>query len=110
MDLVQEILNHGAHKAALVRVCDIPFDEGLRTYCEANVCGNFGQNYGCPPHVGSVKQVLEKAAGFQNALVYQTVFPLRTRSTLRAWKKPAKSTWRWQTPWRAPSRASIPAI
>ena len=90
MDLVQEILSHGAHKAALVNVSDIPFDEGLRAYCEANVCGNFGQNYGCPPHVGSVKKVLEKARDFENALVYQTVFPLEDSFDLEGMEEAGK--------------------
>ena len=69
-------LDSGAYKAFVLPVADIPFDEHLRRYCEANACGSFGKNYACPPGVGTTEEVMARARTFQTALVFQTVTAL----------------------------------
>ena len=71
--LVEKCIQHGAHKAFIIDVDKIVFDEGLRTYCEANYCGHFGKNYACPPSVGEAKEVIAKAKEYKKALIFQTV-------------------------------------
>ena len=39
---LEKILELGAYKAAVIDVEKIPFDEGLRRFCEVNHCGHYG--------------------------------------------------------------------
>jgi predicted metal-binding protein len=73
VNLVNKCLKHGAYKAYIIDVDKIPFDKGLRKYCEANYCGAYGKNYACPPNVGSVDEVIAKAKLYKKALIFQTV-------------------------------------
>ena len=66
----------GAGKAYVLPVSEIPFDSGLRAFCEANLCGNYNRNYACPPSVGSAQELIERAKTYENALVFQTVSAL----------------------------------
>ena len=63
----------GADHAAVIAVKDIAFDPIYRTYCEANTCGNYGRNWRCPPDEGPIDELIEKAKGFDYAVVYQTI-------------------------------------
>ncbi len=75
-DIVKKCNEYGANKAFIIDVDKIPFDEGLRSYCEANYCGCYDKNYACPPSVGDVKEVISKAKSFKKALIFQTVAKL----------------------------------
>ena len=70
---LEKILELGAYKAAVIDVEKIPFDEGLRRFCEVNHCGHYGKNYSCPPHIGDVETVIAEAKSYQRAIIYQTV-------------------------------------
>jgi predicted metal-binding protein len=71
--LVENAIQYGAFKAFVIDVDKISFDEGLRSYCAMNYCGSFGKNYACPPDVGTVGEVIDKARGYKKALVFQTI-------------------------------------
>lgn len=71
--LIKAALEHGAYKAAFIDVAEIPFDSSLREYCKANYCGSYGKNYACPPYVGEAEELIQKAKGYQTAMVFQTV-------------------------------------
>lgn len=70
---IEKSVQYGAYKAYVIDIDKITFDEGLRSYCEVNYCGSFGKNYACPPDVGSVREVIEKAKEYKKALVFQTI-------------------------------------
>lgn len=72
-EFAEKAVEMGAYKAGLMQVDKITFDEGLRSYCEANYCGSFGRNYACPPMVGGTDEVIAKAKEYPYALVFQTV-------------------------------------
>jgi len=72
-NLVKICIEAGAYKAFVITTDKIPFDENLRTYCEANYCGSYGKNYACPPSVGDSKELIAKAKNYKKALVFQTV-------------------------------------
>ena len=72
-DIVKKCNEYGAHKAFVIEVSQIIFDENLRSYCEVNYCGSYGKNYACPPSIGDVKTVISKAKSYKKALVFQTV-------------------------------------
>lgn len=53
------------------------FDSRFRMYCELNYCGNYNQNYSCPPACGEPEEMEARARKFQRALVLQTITPVR---------------------------------
>ncbi len=63
----------GAFKAKVIPTKDVPTDASFRTLCEKNTCHSYGMNYGCPPDVGTVEEVLEALYSYQCILVYQYV-------------------------------------
>lgn len=67
----------GVHRAYVLPVSEVPFDAGLRAYCEADRCGCYGRNYACPPSVGSAEETIAKVKSYEFALVFQTVSPLQ---------------------------------
>jgi predicted metal-binding protein len=88
-ELVEACIKAGAYKASIIPTDKIPFDENLRSYCEANICGNYGKNYACPPNVGESKELIEKAKRFKKALVFQTVTKIEDSFDLDGMKKAA---------------------
>ncbi len=66
-------LEQGAFKARVIDTDSIPFDKGLRAYCEANMCGSYDKNWACPPGVGEPDELIARAGGYSHALVFQTV-------------------------------------
>ncbi len=74
--LEEKLLSLGVHACGTIPVEKMHFDPILRTYCENNMCGNFGKNYMCPPDAGDVKNLIAHAKTFEYALVYQTVYQL----------------------------------
>ncbi len=73
MELMQ---NWGADKAAFLLGKDIVFDTIFRDICEGNGCGNYGKCYMCPPDVGEIGELIEKAQSFDNAVMYQAVYAI----------------------------------
>jgi len=71
--LIQAALAAGASNASVLPVAQIPFDPLLRKLCEANRCGKYNRNYGCPPFVGTAEEVIGRAKQYENALVIQTI-------------------------------------
>jgi len=73
MDIIQFVLDHGAHRAGVVKVAEMPFDAALRAACEVNACGKYGMNYTCPPHVGAIDDLIAKAQGYADLVLFQTI-------------------------------------
>lgn len=76
IDLVKLALENGATKANVLSVEEIPLDPTLRAYCEANACGTYGKNYGCPPYAGTADEVMARMKKYERALVFQTISEL----------------------------------
>ena len=74
--LVQMAIKNGACKAAVIEVKKVPFSTEFRAACEANACGVYGRCWMCPPDIGPIDQLIAKASGYQQVLVYQTVSDL----------------------------------
>lgn len=51
--MIQYAVEEGLAAAAIVDTSAIVFDPSFRTYCEENLCGQYGANYSCPPDCGS---------------------------------------------------------
>jgi predicted metal-binding protein len=55
---------------------DINFFPELRKTCEANTCGSYGKNWGCPPGNGTLEELKAKITSFPKALVFTTKYDL----------------------------------
>ncbi|MDR2618484.1 MAG: DUF2284 domain-containing protein [Treponema sp.] len=55
---------------------DLNFSSELRKACEANTCGNYGKNWGCPPGIGTIEELKAKIGLFPKALVFTTKYDL----------------------------------
>lgn len=62
----------GFEKAACIGTEELFFVPEYRIYCEQNLCGNYGNNYACPPHCGTPQEMEEKVKAYKHALVFQT--------------------------------------
>jgi predicted metal-binding protein len=56
----------------------LEFDAGLlapeqriRELCFANKCGNYGNNYMCPPHIGSLEEIKARLKKFHCGILLQ---------------------------------------
>lgn len=67
-------LEAGFDYAAVMETKDMVFDSSLRRYCEENLCGNYGKNYGCPPDCGTPGQMKKKVGVYRYALVLQSMY------------------------------------
>ncbi|MCL2445512.1 MAG: DUF2284 domain-containing protein [Oscillospiraceae bacterium] len=76
MNLIQLALEHGAHKAAQISPAALRYDEKFLQACQQNVCGRYGKNYTCPPHVGDIRQLITKLQACQHVVLWQTVSKL----------------------------------
>ena len=74
--LKSSILEAGASKVGEVAVSDIVFDTVFRDICAANSCGKYGKCHMCPPDVGDIQELIDRARSYERALVFQNVYPL----------------------------------
>lgn len=51
----------------------IVYDRSFFDICKTNRCGNYGQCYMCPPNVGDIDELIEKAKANKNAILFQTI-------------------------------------
>lgn len=66
----------GIHQYGIVSPAEIVFDEEIRKICENNVCRLYGKTWACPPAVGTVSQCRERCLQYENAMVFNCVYPL----------------------------------
>ena len=66
----------GAYRAAVIPVERVETDASFRDMCAANVCGNYGRNWMCPPDAGDIHELMAELRTYGYALVYQTVSEL----------------------------------
>ena len=76
-ELLREAKEAGFDNYEILSVKKIQFDHSLRKYCEINYCGNYGNNYSCPPECGTPEEMEEKTRKFKQVLVLQTVTPVK---------------------------------
>ena len=61
---------------AKLDVSTIELKSEVRDMCAANVCGNYGRNWMCPPDAGDIHDLMAALKTYSYALVYQTVSEL----------------------------------
>ncbi len=55
-------------------------EEKIRAFCLENKCGNYRNNYMCPPHISSLEEIRIKLKKFQRGVLLQYVKSLDVRS------------------------------
>ncbi|HZK56091.1 MAG TPA: DUF2284 domain-containing protein [Desulfosporosinus sp.] len=76
IDLLKDAIDLNATHASIVEVTEIKFNEDFRKLCVQNSCGSYNKNWMCPPAVGPIKELKERASGFTQGLLFQTVHPI----------------------------------
>ncbi|HWQ42900.1 MAG TPA: DUF2284 domain-containing protein [Desulfosporosinus sp.] len=76
INLLKDVLALNARHASIVEVSDIKFNEEFRKLCEQNSCGSYNKNWMCPPAVGPINDLQERALRFKQGLLFQTVHPI----------------------------------
>lgn len=74
--MIDMALKEGFSDAALVDTDDIVFDASFRSYCEENLCGQYGANYSCPPSCGTPENMKRIILRHDRALVLQKVWEI----------------------------------
>ena len=69
-------LSLGAFRASVIPVEQVETDASFRDMCAANVCGNYGRNWMCPPDAGDIHELMAELRTYAYVLVYQTVTEL----------------------------------
>ncbi len=82
--MAEQAVEMGAFKAAVIGIESFTFDPVFREMCRANLCGNYGLCWTCPPDVGDISQLIAEARTYNWGLVYQTVNKLEAKSQYRS--------------------------
>ena len=90
-DMIQYAYEEGFAAAQIVDTSNIVFDPSFRSYCEENLCGQYGANYSCPPDCGSVDVMKQRILSHKKALVLQTIWEVSDYSDMQV-IKPAKAS------------------
>ena len=91
-ELLKKAKEAGFDNCRILPAGELSFDHSLRKYCEVNYCGNYGNNYSCPPECGTPEEMEEKTRKFSRVLVLQTITPVH-RSEERRVGKECRSRW-----------------
>lgn len=54
---------------------NLSITDEIRSYCEQNLCGQYGKNWACPPYVPSVDICRGIVGRYQNMILFRTTFP-----------------------------------
>ncbi|MDR0377725.1 MAG: DUF2284 domain-containing protein [Spirochaetaceae bacterium] len=64
------------HELGVIETSGIVFSPELYAVCTANVCGNYGKCWTCPPAAGTMEEQREKILRWKRALIVTTKFDL----------------------------------
>lgn len=71
--LVQAALAAGAAKAVRIEAEQIAYDRAFREICENNQCGCYGKCWVCPPEIGEIDDLINRAKAYPQGMLYQTI-------------------------------------
>lgn len=75
--LLQKAAEAGFDYFKIIDTACLQFDSTFRRFCEMNYCGNYDNNYSCPPACGTPEELREKTKAYTRVLVMQTVTPVK---------------------------------
>lgn len=74
--LMKKIKTFGFDNVREIKVSEIKFEPSLLELCKQNQCGNYGKCHTCPPLIGEVDNLIEKARSFDKIIVFQKIYQL----------------------------------
>ena len=72
-DLLKET---GIGQFGYISTSEIVFGDEIRKICEGNVCRQYGASWACPPAVGIYEQCRSQCLSYDNAFVFNAIYPL----------------------------------
>lgn len=75
-EMIALAVESGFAGAEVIDTEQIVFDPMFRSFCEENLCGQYGANYSCPPDCGSTEQMKQRIISHKKALVLQTIWEI----------------------------------
>ncbi len=75
-EFMEKVKGLGASSVAEIAVSDMVFEPSFRSLCESNACGKYGKYWSCPPLAGEAEVLIERAKGYERAIVYQSISTL----------------------------------
>ena len=63
------VLSTKVTNAVLINSDSVIYDASFRKMCEQNSCGRYGKYYVCPPYVGDVYLLIDRARAYPQAVL-----------------------------------------
>ena len=82
--------NSKFNKVAVIDTSTITFNPIFRMYCKENLCGQYNNNYSCPPFCGTFEQMKNKVVSYKKAIVFQSKFTIKNLKDTQAIKDAQK--------------------
>lgn len=76
-ELLKKAAETGFTNYKIIDTDKLQFDSSFRKFCEDNYCGNYNNNYSCPPSCGTPEELRKRTEKFERVLVLQTVTPVK---------------------------------
>lgn len=57
-------------------------EDRIRAYCRADQCRNYGNNYTCPPHIGTLQEIKDRLSVYDRGFLLQYERDLDVRNDL----------------------------
>ena len=76
MDLKNYLTSPDIFETAVFATCEIPFSDAVVAACRENKCGQYGTCWTCPPGVGTLESLKERALSFNNAVLFTCKYDL----------------------------------
>lgn len=87
---VQQALDAGFTRAALVETKSLQVFPEVRDMCAANRCGQYGKNWGCPPGCGTLEECEARIRGYSQGIVVESVGQLEDSFDVDGMEEAAK--------------------
>ena len=68
--MIECFVNEKIDNSIIINADEIPFDKKSRQYCSANLCGEYGRTWTCPPAAGETEECLNRVKSFEKAFVF----------------------------------------
>ena len=74
--LIRLAIEAGAKKAAIIQTENIVLSSVFRDICARNTCGKYGRCWMCPPDIGEIDALMARLKGYEQGLLYQTIYAI----------------------------------
>jgi len=75
-DLINGLKELGVSAAAVFPAREIKFNGVFRDMCKDNLCGRYGKNYKCPPHIGEPGALEADVLTYESVVLIQTIYEI----------------------------------